>query len=442
MRTASFPLFTDELLHPGNISIPARVSLCRHRTLRHRLSFATASLPLKIALVTETFPPEINGVAMTLSHLVEGLAQRGHAVTVLRPRQGDFDHERIHSLYREKLFPSLPIPGYAFLRLGLPARGRLMRCWRADPPDLVHLATEGPLGYSALLTARKLGIPVTSSFHTNFHSYSRHYGFAFLTRPALAYLRHFHNRTRITLSPTRELNDRLTREGFRGMRLMSRGVNTRVFSATFRSESLRASLDVAPADLLVIHVSRLAAEKNYSLLFAAFAAIRARRPDARLVVVSDGPLRRKLARQNPHVHFTGFLSRESLAVHYASADLFLYPSLTETFGNVTTEAMASGLPVVAFDYAAAARFIRHGENGWLVPFGDETAFINAAVHVATDPPLRYRLGPAARLTAESISWDYVIDNLERDFTEIVDTEKKNSVISSASVPIKVNPVVR
>jgi glycosyltransferase involved in cell wall biosynthesis len=397
---------------------------------------------LKIDLVTETFPPEINGVAMTLIHLVEGLAQRGHGVTVLRPRQGDLDHEHIHGIYREALFPSLPIPGYAFLRMGLPARGRLIRRWRVERPDLVHIATEGPLGYSALLAARKLGLPISSSFHTNFHSYSRHYGFAFLTRPALAYLRHFHNRTRITLSPTHELNEQLTRDGFRDMRLMSRGVNTRVFSPAFRSESLRSRLDAAPSDLLIVHVSRLAAEKNYPLLFESFAAIRTQRPDAKLVVVGDGPLRKKLARQNPHVHFTGFLSRDALAVHYASADLFLYPSLTETFGNVTTESMASGLPVVAFDYAAAARFIRHGENGWLVPFGDHAAFVKAAIEVASDSALRYRLGPAARKTAESISWEYVIDHLERDFTDVIAADKKNSVISSASVPIKVDPAVR
>jgi glycosyltransferase involved in cell wall biosynthesis len=397
---------------------------------------------LKIALVTETFPPEINGVAMTLSHLVEGLAHRGHLVTVCRPRQKSTDTPRADGLYGEQLFPSVPIPGYAFLRLGLPARGRLIRLWRAERPDLVHIATEGPLGYSALLAARKLGLPVSSSFHTNFHSYSRHYGFAFLTRPALAYLRHFHNRTRITLSPTVELNDELTRDGFRDMRLMSRGVNTRVFSPALRSDSLRASLGVSPTDLLIVHVSRLAAEKNYPLLFESFAAIRAARPDAKLVVVSDGPLRKKLTRQNPHARFTGFLSREALADHYASADLFLYPSLTETFGNVTTESMASGLPVVAFNYAAAARFIRHGENGWLVPFGDRAAFLDSAVNVARAPDLRARLGPAARRTAEGISWDFVIDQLERDFAAIIAADKNHSVISSATVPNKVTTATR
>jgi glycosyltransferase involved in cell wall biosynthesis len=164
------------------------------------------SATLKITLVTETFPPEINGVAMTLGHLVEGLAQRGHAVTVARPRQSKADQPRADGLFRETLFPGLPIPGYTMLRLGLPARGKFLRRWREDRPDMVHIATEGPLGYTALLAARKLGIPISSSFHTNFHSYSRHYGFAFLTRPALGYLRYFHNRTLVTLSPTAELN--------------------------------------------------------------------------------------------------------------------------------------------------------------------------------------------------------------------------------------------
>jgi glycosyltransferase involved in cell wall biosynthesis len=376
------------------------------------------SATLKITLVTETFPPEINGVAMTLGHLVEGLAQRGHAVTVARPRQSKADQPRADGLFRETLFPGLPIPGYTMLRLGLPARGKFLRRWREDRPDMVHIATEGPLGYTALLAARKLGIPISSSFHTNFHSYSRHYGFAFLTRPALGYLRYFHNRTLVTLSPTAELNEELTRDGFTNMRLMSRGVNTHVFSPAHRSDALRRQFGAAPDDLLVVHVSRLAAEKNYPLLFESFAAIHAAHPSARFVIVSDGPLRRKLARKYPYAHFTGFLPRAELATHYASADLFLYPSLTETFGNVVTESMASGLPVVAFNYAAAARYIRHRENGWHVPLDNRDAFIRGAVELAADRALRQRLGAAARLTAEGISWDAVIDRLDQDLREL------------------------
>lgn len=373
---------------------------------------------MNIALVSETFPPEINGVAMTLSHLVEGLARRGHRVTVVRPRRDQTDTPRADGLYRELLCPGVPIPGYPLLRAGLPVRGRLLADWRSARPDVVHVATEGPLGYAALSAADRLGIPLASSFHTNFHSYSRHYGFSFLTRPALAYLRHFHNRTRITLSPTVELNDQLTRDGFHGMRLLSRGVNTEVFSPARRDEGLRREWGTGPADLAVVHVSRLAAEKNYPLLLAAFARIRERQPSARFVIVGDGPLLKKLARSHPWVRFTGFLSREDLARHYASADAFLYASMTETFGNVVTEAMASALPVLAFDYAAPARYIRNQENGLVVPFGDSSTWLAAADTLAASPVLRARLGAAARFTAEGISWTHVVDGFERDLREV------------------------
>ncbi len=378
---------------------------------------------MKITLVTETFPPEINGVAMTLGHLVEGLAQRGHRVTVIRPRQSKADQPRADGLYAELLCPGVPIPGYPMLRAGLPVRGRLLRAWRTELPDLVHIATEGPLGYAALSAADKLCIPISSSFHTNFHHYSRHYGFSFLNRPALAYLRHFHNRTRITLSPTAELNAELTRDGFNGMRLLSRGVNTTVFSPAHRSQELRRSWGAAPDDFVVIHVSRLAAEKNYGLLIEAWTSIRAQHPRARFVMVSDGPLRKKLQRKHPWIRFTGFLPRAGLASHYASADLFLYPSLTETFGNVLTEAMASGLPVVAFNYAAAARYLRANENGSPVPLNDRTAFIAASLKLAAYSTLRRRLATAARQTAEGISWAHVIDGFERDLIEVASAAK-------------------
>ena len=373
---------------------------------------------MKLALVTETFPPEINGVAMTLGQLASGLARRGFAVTVHRPRQGRSDQPSPTLPYTELLHPGVPIPGYSLLRLGLPARGALLRAWRASRPDIVHVATEGPLGWSALGAAERLGIPLASSFHTNFHSYSKHYGFGFLTRPALAYLRWFHNRTRITLSPTDELNRELTRDGFKGMRLLSRGVDTELFSPARRDATLRSTWGAAEDDPVFIHVSRLAAEKNYRLLFRAWDEIRSLHPRARFVVVSDGPLRARLQRRYPWARFTGFLEREELARHYASADVFLYPSLTETFGNVLTESLASGLAVSAFAYAAAARYVRHGENGLLAPFGDEAAFLeNARTLAAEDPRPRRQLGLVARASAEYIPWSKVIDGFAQDLKQ-------------------------
>jgi glycosyltransferase involved in cell wall biosynthesis len=387
---------------------------------------------LKLALVTETFPPEINGVAMTLQRLVEGLARRGNEVTVLRPRQNPADAPVTTRSYREQLFPSLPIPGYDFLRLGLPARRRLLALWGRDRPDLVHIATEGPLGYSALRAARTLGLPVSSSFHTNFHAYSRHYGCGFLTRPALAYLRHFHNRTRATFAPTDELNAELAAAGFARLRLLARGVDTRLFSPAHRSESLRAQWGLAPDDIAIVHVSRLAPEKNYPLVIEACVSIRATHPTAKFIFVSDGPIRKKLQRAHPWIHFPGFLDPEALAAHYASADLFLYASLTETFGNVVLEAMASGLPVLAFNYAAAARFIRHRENGWLVPCADRVAFLDAARTLSNDAPLRHRLGPAARATAEMIPWDAIVAGFERDLIGLAQPASRPTSLQFAS----------
>lgn len=357
---------------------------------------------------------------MTLGHVAEGLTERGHHVVVHRPRQRDEAPEAPNqNIYPEVRHPSLPIPGYPFLRFGLPVRGRLLKAWRTQRPDLVHIATEGPLGYAALLAAHKLRIPVSSSFHTNFHDYSAHYGFAWLERPVLGYLRHFHNRTRITLSPSPDLNAQLTADGFRDVRLLSRGANTRVFNPGHRSNELRASWGAGPEDLVVIHVSRLAAEKNYALLFRCYDAILRHDPSARFVIVSDGPERAKLERAHPWAHFTGFLPRDEMARHYASADLFLYPSLTETFGNVVMEAMASALPVVAFNYAAAARYIQDHVSGRLANFGDTEGFMRMSRSLAVDRSSRSRYGLAARAVAETVPWDAVLDGLDRDLQSVI-----------------------
>ncbi|HRE80524.1 MAG TPA: glycosyltransferase family 1 protein [Opitutaceae bacterium] len=347
------------------------------------------------------------------------MVARGHRLTVCRPRQPSDSLQPSTCPWQEVLFSGAKIPRYPLLRFGFPAFSRLRTLWSKERPDVVHVATEGPLGWSALRAASRLEIPLSSSFHTNFHEYSQHYGARWMTRPALAYLRWFHNRTRITLSPTRELNDALEKDGFRGVRLLARGVDTDHFTPRKRDETLRQRWGAGERDLVVFHVSRLAAEKNYPLLLKAWNLLRAAQPRAHFVLAGDGPLRKSLERQYPWVRFTGFLSREDLAKSYASADLFLFASLTETFGNVVTEAMASGLPVLAFDYAAPMRFIRSNENGVTVPCGAEDAFLQAARHLGTHDLIRRRLGRAARLTAETIPWGPVVDGFERDLRSLL-----------------------
>ena len=355
---------------------------------------------------------------MTFGIIARELGRRGHAVAVYRPRRDDLVGREPDAEFMEIPLPGMPIPGYPMLRLGLPAGRRLRNEWTDDRPDLVHVATEGPLGASAITVARELGVPVTSSFHTNFHAYTQHYGFGPLGRVVLAWLRRVHNRTERTFAPTRELCSELTALGFRKVCLLSRGVDTWQFHPKRRAEGLRLKWDAADADPVVIHVGRMAAEKNYGLLFRAFSAMRAANPRCRFVLVGDGPLRARLQRENPACIFTGFISRSELARHYASADIYIHASLTETFGNVLTEAMASGLAVAGFDYAAARQFIRHGANGLSVPCDSPESLIDAAALLATDEFLRWQIRLAARVAVEAQSWENVIGRFEADLAAV------------------------
>lgn len=367
---------------------------------------------VKIAIVTETFPPEINGVAMTFGVLARELGRRGHPVTVYRPWRPDLPKGADHPEFCETALPGIPLPGYPLMRLGLPARRRLTRLWRTGRPDLVHVATEGPLGASAVSAARALGLPVTSSFHTNFHLYTQHYGFAPLRRLALAWLRHVHNRTFRTFAPTEELCQELAALGFTRLGVLSRGVDAGSFSPSLRDPALRAAWGAANGEVVLLHVGRLAPEKNFPLLFRAYAAMRTVNPRLRFVLVGDGPLRPALQAAHPECIFTGFISRESLAHHYASADVYVHASLTETFGNVVTEALASGLAVAGFDYAAARQFVRRGENGLTAPCNDPEALIAAAAELARDDALRDHLRARAAASVRDHSWAGIVADFE------------------------------
>ena len=383
-------------------------------------NLAPAHAQLRLAMVTETYPPEVNGVARTMHRFVEGLRSRNHAVQLVRPRQGIADQATQHMNFEELLRPGMRIPRYAQLRMGLPARSALLREWTLRRPDLVHIATEGPLGWSALSAATKLRLPVATNFHTNFHAYSRHYGAAWLSRPVVAYLRKFHNRAHCTMVPTQEMADDLAARGFERLRVVGRGVNPEVFHPSKRSDALRAQWGAGAGTLVALYVSRFAPEKNFPLVMEAFRAMQAVRPDSRLVLVGDGPLEQELRNASAGIVVAGRKENGELSRHYASADAFLYPSTTETFGNVTLEAMASGLIVTAYDYAAARQHLRHGHSGLLVPFGKDAAFVNQCIALAREFEQLRSLGAAARATAETLSWDAIIRDLERVLLECVE----------------------
>jgi glycosyltransferase involved in cell wall biosynthesis len=374
--------------------------------------------PLHVAMVTETYPPEVNGVARTVGLMAEGLQKCGHFVQLVRPRQNGHDHAASGPRFQEILGRGIPIPRYTQLKMGLPAKGELTRAWRQRRPDIVHIATEGPLGWSALAAARKLGIPVATDFHTNFHAYSRHYGFAWLAKPVMAYLRSFHNRADCTMVPTQELAEELSALGYRGLRVVGRGVNPDVFHPARRSSELRAQWGADEDTPVALCVSRFAPEKNFPLVIEAFEAMRRERPDARLVLVGDGPLSEELARRNVGYVIAGRLVNGKLSAHYASGDIFLFPSTTETFGNVTLEAMASGLAIVAYRYAAAREHLEDGRSALLAPFDDAAAFIAAAQRMVQDMGFARTLGQAARSAAQFLTWDRVVLDFEQVLSDV------------------------
>ncbi|WP_461437752.1 glycosyltransferase family 4 protein [Marinobacter nauticus] len=378
----------------------------------------TERRPQHITIVSETFPPEINGVANTMRHLCQGLMQRGHHVTVVRPRQpheqkGLFESTGSGLFSTELVVNGLPLPGYADLRFGTARPSSLKKLWQKQRPDGIYVATQGPLGVAAVNAARSLALPVSSGFHTNFHQYSRYYGAGLLERLLCAYGRWFHNRTAITLVPTGRMQ-RVTRDmGITCTGLWSRGVDCQRFTPHKRDQSLRRQWGLHDNERAVLYVGRLAAEKNLRMAVACFERIRGLHPNARFVLVGDGPMRRSLEDRHPDYIFCGTRRGEDLARHYASGDLFLFPSKTDTFGNVVLEAMASGLGIVAFDDAAAAEHIRHDENGMKAERTDDEAFVNHALRLADQPSLLNRVRAQARLDALELNWSSQIDQFEQ-----------------------------
>src|SRR5256712_13030027 len=296
--------------------------------------------------------------------------------------------------------------------MGFPAGAALRTAWSRSRPDAVYVATEGPRGWPAVRAGAALGTPVSSGFPTNFDRYIQHYGAGWRRRPMAAYLRRFHNTTAGTLVSTPRLSAELAAAGFERLGVLGRGVDGARFDPARRSAALRAEWGAARGELVVLYVGRLAPEKNVELAVTAYRAMQQVRCDLRLVVVGDGPLGAALARSHPDLVFRGFRTGEDLAAHYASADVFLFPSETETFGNVTLEAMASGLAVVAYDEAAARVHVENGVTRMLAPSGDARAFVDAAVGLARTPPPLPRMRRRARAAMEAVDLDHVVERVE------------------------------
>lgn len=384
---------------------------------------------MRIGIVSETYPPEINGVALTVHSLAAGLAARGHDIDLIRPRQPQPQPAEPGIDVLEVRGGALP--RYPGLRFGLPAGRTLRQHWMQQRPDAVYVATEGPLGWSAMRTARRMGIPLSSGFHTRFDNYADHYGVGLLTSLVRGYLRRFHQRAAATLVPTDALARELNEMGITNARLLRRAVDTQLFHPSRRDDSLRASWGVDAATPVVLYVGRIAPEKNLELATAAFRAIQQRVPQARYVWVGDGPARAALEAAHPDFIYAGVQRGEALARHYASADLFPFPSLSETFGNVIIEALAAGLPVVAYTEGAAREHLVDGVNGYSIASGNAPAFVDAVVRLASNPALIRHMGRAAHAGVAGLSPDAVIRDFEALLREMAEENLHEHVTAVA-----------
>lgn len=377
---------------------------------------------MRIAYVCETYPPEINGVALTAARTVQALRATGHALQLVRPQ---LPGEPLRRDAQEWHSHGGPIPLYPALRYGWCPPGALRSLWQSGPvrPDLVHVATPGPLGWAALRAARALGLPTSADFRTNFHAYCRHYGLRWLAPVALGYLRRLHAMADTTFVPTSELRDQLMACGFERLQVLGRGVDAQRFSPGRRDPALRARWQAGAHERVMLYVGRLAAEKNLPLALHTFERLAARHPGLRMVVVGDGPLRESLARAHPQARFVGMQTGDALARHYASADVFLFPSLTETFGNVTLEALASGLAVAAFDTGAAGLHVRDGHSGCLAPpcegLDAADAFLGAADRALQAAQPGSALRQQARQAALRADWGRVQRRFEQQLLALV-----------------------
>lgn len=363
---------------------------------------------MHIVFITETWPPQVNGVVLTVQTLARGMAARGHRIEVVRPgtdgRDGSID------LISARGAPLLYYPG---LQVGMPKGAALRRQWLMRRPDAVYIATEGPLCGSAMRTANALQIPVVTGFHTRLNDYASHYGFRLLAPWLRSRLLHFHRRAQMTLVPTRTLVEELAGGGIPHVRRLRRGVDIGLFSPARRDPALRARWGASDMAPVLLCVGRIAAEKGLGLALQAFRSLQARIPAVRMVMVGDGPQREALASAYPDVLFVGTQGGEELAAHYASADLFLFPSQTETFGNVILEAMASGLALVSFDLAAAQEHVANGISGLVIPPGDARGFISSAYQLGMAIETRRSLGVNARIAAEHCTPEAVIRDFEK-----------------------------
>lgn len=386
---------------------------------------------MRVVVFTDTFAPQVNGVARTLGRLTEAIEERGGDATVVTvATQVDMPREP-RSVVR---WPAVAFWAYPELRIAAPRVAEARRLLRQLAPDLVHAATPFGVGLAARAAARAERIPFVSSFHTDFASYLRYYGLQALSTAAWPYLRWFHNGGARTFVPTSRGAEDLARRGFKGVRVWGRGVDRERFSPRYRSRALRSALGVGDHDMLLLSVGRLAPEKGIDTILSAARIVQpVGGRSVRIAFVGDGPAEARYRASAPSgTIFAGRLLGEALSEFYASADGFVFASSTDTFGNVLLEAMASGLPVIAPD-AGPTLEVANAGNALVVPARDPRALAAAMQRLAGDANLRTKLRARALQSAAEHDWGRIWDGLFAEYASVVSAHRETDTVPSPGV---------
>jgi glycosyltransferase involved in cell wall biosynthesis len=369
---------------------------------------------VRIALFSEVYWPMVSGVGVTLLRLTEALQARGHELRVYSATYalppGLSDRPEVHRS------PSVPLFLYPDVQWAFPRMRDVVDDLARFRPDVVHVATEFSLGIAGVKAARQLGFPLVASAHTDYDQYAARYGVTWALRAGWHYLRWFYGQAHKVLCPSHIYEQHLHSRGVLHTGVWSRGVDPEWFHPRFRSDDYRARFGVEPGDLLVTYIGRIAREKNLELLLHAWETLAPVRGTAQLVLVGRGPLEDEIA----GVHVTGLLQGHELSAAYASADVFTFPSPTETFGNSLLEAMGSGLPSLVAASGGVLEFSEHGRNAWLVAPDSAEAIEEGLERLLADSALRRRLADGGLETARERDWADVYDRLVADYKEAVE----------------------
>ncbi len=390
---------------------------------------------MRVAYFTESLPPLTDGVARTYTRLAETLNQRKidfRFFAPVRPEESDPWRQRTKQL------PSVPFPLYDYYRVSIPYFQGLKKDLDAFKPDLIQVAAPTPLCIYAQDYAKRRGIPTVASYHTHFVDYFPYYGFGSMQSTGWNYMRWFYNRSLATYAPSQSTQEELNQRGFKNVRLWPRGINSQKFSPRHRSQTLRRKCRSVKIPLLLF-VGRMVGEKDLEDLAQASLQLRQKGFRFRLAFAGDGPLKEPLQKRFPRDHFTGFIQGKPLAELYASADMFVFPSTTETFGNVVLEAFASGLPVIGANKGGSSDLVRHDQNGFLARPKNPADFARQIQRLLENPAAARRLKAGALKTAKTYDWSSINGRLIEDYAGLIRESRPSALAALPQKTFKKTP---